>query len=628
MSRPVIYRDGYHSEKDRQQMRVQDFANAGLFPVTSLGLRSPASKGLETVRVHSAERVLQSAPVPLRAWRDLARVELLVPPEWSSVDQCVATISDSFPRRPHHHCWQFVGPSISLALIPSFLPSHTPSHTHLSAFIISPAHLATSDQIGIHLNNDDSRAAPPVASSNATRRGPFAPLPRLTSASSLLVLAFSRTLNKATYDDGDDSDVTTTVTDPHDEATTTTSTTARGNHDNLGDGHDNGGGVNTMATTAAMGNVELYKPTLRLPGTGTRQTRQHPPDPPVPVEQIWQFQFAYRVQNSERGKKRGGARVGIAFVVYLYARLPLLGLQAESQTFQNGTVTRRDYASSTVDFSVQRPSLASWALSRTAPSAHAQRRSGHESRVPPAHLKLRGTGLCARVHLTTGTGTAQGNDSEPVARVPAGMTDNLSTYDDSVQVYFRPTFRLRRCPGRIVSSVWLSCHIEPNPMTSHRIATDSLALRLPSSHLTLTARQAAAPRLAFYLHMTGPYLKVTTGDGQRRAAETGDSDRSNWAITTVTATTTAADHRTGTHQTLQHPYPYAWVLVTTGTGPEWLLCVARTRVTGATPLPSRRQLAGPVGAYAINVPIVRPHKESWLRYAPALLTALRRGDEE
>ncbi|KAI9440153.1 hypothetical protein H4582DRAFT_2056766 [Lactarius indigo] len=51
-------------------------------------------------------------------------------------------------------------------------------------------------------------------------------------------------------------------------------------------------------------------------------------------------------------------------------------------------------------------------------------------------------------------------------------------------------------------------------------------------------------------------------------AETGDSDRSNWAITTVTATTTAADHRTGTHQTFQHPYPYARVLVTTDTGPD------------------------------------------------------------
>ncbi|KAI9434527.1 hypothetical protein H4582DRAFT_2060229 [Lactarius indigo] len=58
-------------------------------------------------------------------------------------------------------------------------------------------------------------------------------------------------------------------------------------------------------------------------------------------------------------------------------------------------------------------------------------------------------------------------------------------------------------------------------------------------------------------------------------AETGDSDRSNWAITTVTATTTAADHRTGTHQTFQHPYPG----------------YSASREPVLLPLPSRRQLA-------------------------------------
>ncbi|KAI9436067.1 hypothetical protein H4582DRAFT_497499 [Lactarius indigo] len=40
---------------------------------------------------------------------------------------------------------------------PIFPPTHP--HTHLSTFIILPAHLATSDQIGIYLNNDDSQAA-------------------------------------------------------------------------------------------------------------------------------------------------------------------------------------------------------------------------------------------------------------------------------------------------------------------------------------------------------------------------------------------------------------------------------------------------------------------------------------
>ncbi|KAH9024724.1 hypothetical protein EDB84DRAFT_1615256 [Lactarius hengduanensis] len=64
----------------------------------------------------------------------------------------------------------------------------------------------------------------------------------------------------------------------------------------------------------------------------------------------------------------------------------------------------------------QRPSLAPWA---SEPHFRPTSFWTHESRVPPAHLKLKGAGLCARVHLTTGTGTAQGNDSEPVARVPA-----------------------------------------------------------------------------------------------------------------------------------------------------------------------------------------------------------------
>lgn len=99
----------------------------------------------------------------------------------------VATISDSFPRRPHHHCWQFVGSSISLALIPSFLPSHTPSHTHLSAFIILPAHLATSDQLGIHLNNNDSQAAP-----RALITGHVSPRALTGGLAMLLDVVFSR----------------------------------------------------------------------------------------------------------------------------------------------------------------------------------------------------------------------------------------------------------------------------------------------------------------------------------------------------------------------------------------------------------------------------------------------------